>query len=187
VVERFGERQVLAPLAEVEAAVPGWLDELGRRAAAAVAAEGVPPGEVEVRRRLVHLRFAGQESTLDIEPDSATPLADLFAAAHRERYGYLPEARPVEVESLRVIASSRPEPPPAPAPPPAPVTATPADHRRAWFPGGWREVPIHDRSALPPGATFAGPALVFEAHGATVVPPGWRARVDGAVGLVLER
>jgi 5-oxoprolinase (ATP-hydrolysing) len=187
VVERFGERQVLAPLTEVEAAVPDWLDELGRRTAAAVAAEGVPAGEVEVRRRLVHLRFAGQESTLAVEPEGATPLAALFAAAHRERYGYLPEARPVEVESLRVVASSRPEPPPAPAPPPAPRTVTPAAHRRAWFPGGWREVPVHDRPALPPGAAFAGPALVFEAHGATVVPPGWRARVDGVGGMVLER
>jgi N-methylhydantoinase A/oxoprolinase/acetone carboxylase beta subunit len=48
-------------------------------------------------------------------------------------------------------------------------------------------VPVHDRQALPAGAAFAGPALVFEAHGATVVPPGWRGRVDGAGALVLER
>ncbi|HEX2165434.1 MAG TPA: hydantoinase/oxoprolinase family protein, partial [Thermoanaerobaculia bacterium] len=187
VIERFGERQVLAPLAEVEERVPGWLDELGRRALAAVAAEGVPPREIELRRRLVHLRFAGQESTLTVEPDGVTPLADLFAAAHRRRYGYLPEARPVEVESLRVIASSRPEPLAAPAPLPPPVAVMPAGRRRAWFPGGWREAPVHDRAALPAGAVFESPAFVDEAHGATVVPPGWRGRVDGAGGLVLER
>ncbi|HEX6203449.1 MAG TPA: hydantoinase/oxoprolinase family protein [Thermoanaerobaculia bacterium] len=187
VVERFGERQVLRPLAEVEAEVPGWLDELGAQATAAVAAEGVPPAEIELRRRLAFLRFAGQESTLEVEPDGRTPLAALFARAHRERYGYLPEARPVEVESLRVVASSRPEPAAPPPPAPSPRAATPAARRRAWFPGGWREVPVYDRPALGPGAALAGPALVYEAHGATVVPPGWGGRVDGVGGLVLER
>ncbi|HUO87158.1 MAG TPA: hydantoinase/oxoprolinase family protein [Thermoanaerobaculia bacterium] len=187
VVERFGERQVLAPLAEVEAEVPGWLDDLGRQATAAVVAEGIADAAVEVRRRLVHLRFAGQESTLEVEPDGVTPLAELFASAHLSHYGHLPGGRPVEVVSLRVVASSRAEPPSVPGPPPAPVPVTSAGSRRSWFVGGWREVPVHDRTALPLGAAFAGPALVFERHGATVVPPGWRSRVDGAAALVLER
>jgi 5-oxoprolinase (ATP-hydrolysing) len=187
VVERFAERQVLAPLDEVEAEVAGWLVALGEAAAAAVAAEGIGEGDVEVRRRLVHLRFAGQESTLEVEPVAGVGLGELFARAHRERYGYAPEGRSIEVESLRVVASSRPDPEPGPPPEPAPADPAPAAPGRAWFTGGWRRVPVHDRAALAPGARFPGPALVFEAHGATVVPPGWGCRVDGAGALVLER
>jgi 5-oxoprolinase (ATP-hydrolysing) len=106
VVERFAQRQVLLPLAAAAAHLDGWCEELGREAAAAVAAEGVPQAEVEVRRRIVALRFAGQESTLPVEYLGAAALAGAFAAAYREVYGYEPEGRAIEVESLRVVASS---------------------------------------------------------------------------------
>jgi 5-oxoprolinase (ATP-hydrolysing) len=122
VVERFAQRQVLSPLVEVASRLDDWLDELGREAAAAVAAEGVAPGEIEVRRRIVALRFAGQESTLAVDYAGAADLGASFAAAYRDVYGYdLRDAaadigsparpgpaagRAIEVESLRVVASS---------------------------------------------------------------------------------
>jgi 5-oxoprolinase (ATP-hydrolysing) len=106
VVERFAQRQVLAPLEEVAERLDAWCAELGREAAAAVAAEGVPAAEVEVRRRIVALRFAGQESTLAVDYAGAAALAPAFAAAYRDVYGYEPEGRAIEVESLRVVASS---------------------------------------------------------------------------------
>jgi N-methylhydantoinase A/oxoprolinase/acetone carboxylase beta subunit len=48
-------------------------------------------------------------------------------------------------------------------------------------------VSVYERAELAPGAAFGGPALVLEAHSATVVGEGWRGRVDGARALVLER
>jgi N-methylhydantoinase A/oxoprolinase/acetone carboxylase beta subunit len=48
-------------------------------------------------------------------------------------------------------------------------------------------VAVYERAALPPGGRFAGPAVVYEAHGATVVEPGWRGEVDGVGTLVLRR
>jgi 5-oxoprolinase (ATP-hydrolysing) len=189
VVERFAQRQVLAPLAAAAGRLDGWCEELGREAAAAVAAEGVPPSEIEVRRRIVALRFAGQESTLAVEYAGAAALAPAFAAAYRDVYGYQPEGRDIEVESLRVVASSA-----AGAPPPAAAAEgivdgpSPAPGRqRACFDGVWREVPAHERATLAPGAAFQGPALVLEDHTATVVAEGWSCRLDAAGALVLRR
>jgi 5-oxoprolinase (ATP-hydrolysing) len=113
VVERFAQRQVLAPLSGCGAGLGGWLDELAAAAGSAVAAEGVPAAEVAVRRRIVNLRFVGQEATLAVELAAAgavdlRTLAARFLAAYQERFGYRPGRRPIEVESLRVIASSRP-------------------------------------------------------------------------------
>lgn len=206
VVERFAQRQVLMPLAAAVAHLDGWCEELGREAAAAVAAEGVPRTEVEVRRRIVALRFAGQESTLPVEYLGAAALAGAFAAAYREVYGYEPEGRAIEVESLRVVASSGRV---------AASTGLPfadeageaggdgdaggaaeagrvaAAHRvtmqRAFIGGTWREVPAYERSSLAVGAAFAGPALVVEDHTATVVEADWTCRLDEAAALVLRR
>ncbi|HVG11336.1 MAG TPA: hydantoinase/oxoprolinase family protein [Thermoanaerobaculia bacterium] len=177
VVERFAHRQILEPLASVADRLSGWLDELGREAAEAVAAEGIPG---VVRRRIVNLRFVGQDEALPIEGE---PFEDAFAIAYREIYGYAPEGRAIEVESLRVVASSAEEEISAEA-----VEARPAvsGTRRCWMSGSWSDVPVYDRAQLSPGEDFPGPALVFESHSATVVAGGWQGRVDGAGNLVLS-
>jgi 5-oxoprolinase (ATP-hydrolysing) len=186
VVERFASRQVLAPLLEVEDCLAGWLAELGREAARAVAAEGVAPRQIAVRRRVLELRYVGQEATLAIEHRRGS-IARAFARAYQDLYGYRPEGRPIEVVALRAIASTRPAPLPSSGESPSPFAAEPSSHRRACFNGRWREVPIYDRDTLSPGATFAGPCLVFESHGATVVATGWTGRVDAAEALLLEQ
>lgn len=187
VVERFAQRQVLEPLARVEPLLPSWLAELGREAVAEVVAEGIPPAAARVRRRLLNLRFAGQESALTVE-HGELPVEEDFAVVYREVYGYAPEGRAIEVESVRVVASSAlEEEEGAAVSAAAPHAAEPAGSRSCCFAGVWQDVPFFDRAGLRPGATFAGPALVFEAHSATVVGEGWEGRVDGAAGLVLQR
>ncbi|HXU46620.1 MAG TPA: hydantoinase/oxoprolinase family protein [Thermoanaerobaculia bacterium] len=192
-IERFAVRQVLRPLAECNNDLPALAGELAAEATAAVAEEGVVLGEIEIRCRIAQLRFAGQETSLAIdfgEPGAAREAPDLterFLAAYRAIYGYAPEGRPIEVEALRVAAASRPEPDPPLPPEPQPTEALPSGTRRARFAGAWVEVPAYDRAALAPGATFAGPCLVFEDLSATVVEPDWRGRVDGAGGLLLAR
>jgi 5-oxoprolinase (ATP-hydrolysing) len=192
VLERFAQRQVLAPLAAVRGErLAGWLAGLGEEATAAVAVEGVAPEGIAVRRRLLNLRFAGQEATLAIEYEENAAIEPAFAAAYREIYGYAPEGRAIEVESIRVVASSREsgmaDEDDTPALPPASSPAAPPGRRRCWIGGAWKDVPVFDRALLAPGATFAGPSLVFEAHSATVVGEGWNGRVDAAGNLVLER
>jgi 5-oxoprolinase (ATP-hydrolysing) len=187
VIERFAHRQVLEPLNPlVRARIAGWLDQLGREAVEAVTAEGIAPEVVAVRRRLLNLRFAGQEATLTVEYIGDEAIEPSFAAAYREIYGYAPEGRTIELESVRVIASSsssREEEETASTP--ELVQAAPAGLRHCWTGQEWREVPFFDRACLQPGAAFTGPALIFESHSATFVAEGWRGRVDGALNLVL--
>ena len=46
---------------------------------------------------------------------------------------------------------------------------------------------LYARDRLPSGVTLDGPALIEEAGTTTVVPHGFRARVDAHANLVLER
>ena len=186
VIERIEERQVLLALPEVESSVPAWIGELERRATAAVEAEGVASRDVTVRRRIAQLRFLGQDATLSVELAGAEPLRDLFESRYREEFGHRPEGRPVELESLRVVASSRAS---------GSVGATasevaevlPGSHQRARFSGRWVDAPVYERSRLSPGARLRGPALIVEEHCATVVEAGWTAGVDGERAILMHR
>ena len=221
-LERFAHRQVLRPLGELETALPDLLAEMAAEAREAVAREGVAEEDVEIRRRIVQLRFRGQDSTIPVEVEPGD--GDLidgelmgrvesgFDRAYRARYGYRPERREIEVESVRVVASSKGEggassPQPRgsvsahsvsfdsvpPDPDPEPFDAEPVGVRAVVFgspkgpKGGAREVPVYERTGLEPGVRMAGPSLVFERHSATFVAPGWSCRMDRAGALVLER
>jgi N-methylhydantoinase A/oxoprolinase/acetone carboxylase beta subunit len=50
-----------------------------------------------------------------------------------------------------------------------------------------REVPVHERAALPSGTGLRGPALIVEDQTTTVVGDGWVAAVNALGHLVLDR
>ena len=45
---------------------------------------------------------------------------------------------------------------------------------------------VFDRVSLQPGDFFAGPAIVEEPSCTTVIPPGYRASIDGYGNIVIE-
>ncbi len=186
-LERVASRQVLRPLAEVGGELPRWLADLGTAAIGEVVAQGAVAAEITIERRLVELRFLGQESTVEVPWSEERSLADDFAARYRELFGYLPAARPVEVVALRAAAAARPLLDAVPATPTRREPPTPAAFRRVWLGGRWRRVPVHDRAALPCGTVVSGPTLVLERHSATLVDRHWELFVDGAAALVLRR
>ncbi len=185
VIERFAERQVLSPLLAVEEELSNWFDELAVEARDAVVLEGVEADSVVTRLRRLHVRLEGQDSALAVEWAGGS-VRESFARAYRAVYGYPPGDRSIEVESLRVVAST--EAPPWQVEPATAERGSPRlRSERAWFDGGWAEVERFDRASLIPSRPVDGPSLIFERHSATVVESGWAARVVSSGALVLER
>ncbi len=186
VIERFREKQVLLELDKAEPRLAGWFDTLADQARESVAAAGVDPAEILVRRKSVHLRFAGQDAVLDVEWAPGA-VADHFLQKYERLFGHRPEDRRIEVESIHVAASSPPVASDETAEPPAAYTALPTSRQRAWFSGSWQEVSCFERARLRPGASLDGPALVLEDLSTTVIETGWQAKVDAKTALRLER
>jgi N-methylhydantoinase A/oxoprolinase/acetone carboxylase beta subunit len=46
---------------------------------------------------------------------------------------------------------------------------------------------LYDRTRLRAGNRFSGPAIVAEYSATTVVPPGWRARLDAFENILMTR
>ncbi|MBB4639687.1 hydantoinase B/oxoprolinase family protein [Longimicrobium terrae] len=184
-LERFAERQVLRPLDEAGGELESLFATLAAEATAAVAREGVPAEQIHVRRLIANLRYAGQDATLQIDVEAGADPRVAFEDRYTSIYGHRPATRPIEVESVRVIAATLPATVDA-AEDAAEHPAAPVDHRRTWIGGGWTEVPVYERAALQPGAHLAGPALIAEQHSATYVAEGWSAGIDAAGNIVLR-
>ena len=194
-------RSELRPLAEVAADhAEDIFRQLEAKAGAELRAEGMKPADAGFAREL-DLRYTGQGYEL------RTPLDGLFAdrltaaslAAAREKFdqrhaqihGHAARERPVEVVSYRLRVrvavpkfEPREEPPPTS---PRAVAEAVKGRRDIAIDGKTTAATIYERDRLDIGAAVAGPAVVEQFDATTVIPPGWRAKVDGFRNLVLER
>ncbi len=134
---------------------------------------------------IYEMRYAGQAFELPV-PGSARPdpvaLAARFEQLHEERYGHRdPEGEVVLVHIRLALVAPGPRPRLAAAP----AGQLERGARRVRFDGAWLEAPVL-RGEPPAGLDATGPAI-FELPEATfVVPPDWRAKVDGAGTIVAE-
>ena len=150
-------------------------------------------GQVE---HAVDLRYRGQSYELTL-PLPVVPLGSHalerlhaeFEREHERVHGYAFPSADLELVAFRArvrlpLALPAGHPPAGPAGPPA----RPHAHRRV-FSGeeaGLQRVPISARTALGPGATFVGPAIVEQMDSTTYIPPGFQAGVGRGGALRIE-
>ena len=153
VVERFAQREVLRPFDDVDGLLEGWLDELEGEAVEALVVEGIDAGSVDAARRIVELRYLGQDAALEIQPEDGADLRQAFEEAYFKLFSYRPRERGIEVVSLRVVVRNRRREGAQARARRDHVTSgegAQAAHRR-FLDGEWREVPRFEISELETG------------------------------------
>lgn len=178
------------------AAVEQVYDDLTTRAAAALSGEGFAPEEY-VFARTADLRYFGQafEVRVPVGPGPLDPdaVAAAFHAEHRATYGYDFAGDPtqqVEWVNLRVSGIG-------PITRPEIKRHETADWTMSWGeptrevcfdPGdGYIETRLFQRTDLPPGTVLEGPAIVEEFGSTVPIHPGFTARVDEYLNLIVTR
>jgi N-methylhydantoinase A len=175
-------------------ALNGVFGRLLARAGELLGSAGFGVGERSVGL-YVDVQYAGQNGFLTVPvPDwpvtveGLKAVAAAFAAEHERTYGYRSDEEPVQLVALRVVATGvSPEPRVPPQLKLGLPEAKASGRRRAYFgPGlGWLEAAVVGREGLG-REPVEGPLIVEEYDSTTVVPPGWRVRLDEGLSLVLE-
>ena len=184
-VVRHTARGLYRPYSEEAVAeLDALFDELADAPCREVRDEGFSPEKIEVIRSL-DLRFQGLDAWLTIHQPQGDTYAHAYRAEHRKLYGYAYDDRPLEIVAARVEvvgrSAERPERPPEPEPRPI----RPEHCVTTWFDAKPHRTGVFVRSALRPGDTLSGPAVVCESTSTTVIDPGWQAAVLAAGELLL--
>ena len=178
--------------AELEAQARVWLD-----------GEQVSRDQMRFERA-ADLRYEHQSFELTcplgtgpLTAERLSALVSTFHAEHRRLYTYdLPNA-PIELVTLRVTAIGALPRRAAPALESLSPTggegrargsSVRGSSRPVYFRGrGFIDTRVYARAELTPGMTFDGPAIIEQSDSTPLVAPGFRARVDEAHNLLLER
>ena len=144
--------------------------------------EGVADDRVELQRT-VDMRYAGQWRSIAV-PVAGTvrSLEDLVAAFHAEHereHSYRRDGSPVELYRINLRAVGRTQKAELARHDRGGAMPEPAATRTVRFgTAGALETPVYQRSQLPAGAVFEGPAVVEQLDSTVLVPPGVHAQVD---------
>jgi N-methylhydantoinase A len=143
-------------------------------------------GDPGLERR-ADLRYRGQSFELTVPFSDLGGLEARFHVEHSQRYGYRMEDEPVELVSLRLVATLPVPKPELGAHTPAMTSSAPERRRAVRLDGDWHRVEILAGERLAAGSAIAGPVVVEYPESTVVVRPGWRGSVDQIGSLELER
>jgi 5-oxoprolinase (ATP-hydrolysing) len=160
--------------------------ELAEQARAALIAQGEAVADVQVQARI---RYAGSDSGVDLPLAPPEVLARGFSEEQARRFGFAIAGADLVVDAL--LAEAVGETPALPAAGSAPPAAGSGPAHIAtheiYIGHRWQRCTFYNRAALPTGWRIAGPAVIIDSAGTTLVEPGWQGNVDAAANLVLTR
>jgi len=157
---------------------------LEKQARADLRSEGFLPEKTKLVRTMA-MRYRGQSFELEISAES-DPISR-FHQSHRERYGHADEKKDVEIVSVRLRAIGLTDKPQLQRQKAVrKFAAKPQREALVWLNEKRRKVAVYDRAELQPGATINSPAIIVEYGSTTLIPTGWKARVDAWQNLLLD-
>jgi len=108
-IERCAEKQILTEFNSIKIKLPWLMLELEKEAKAQLMTEGIHNNRIEVRQKMIFMRIKGQDSSLEILYKNPEKLEGNFHEAYKKLYGHTISNRPIEVEAVRVIVSTKKE------------------------------------------------------------------------------
>ncbi|MGC4033946.1 MAG: hydantoinase/oxoprolinase family protein [Tepidisphaeraceae bacterium] len=185
-VDKFEEKLVLQPYRSVEKTIPNILKSLFNQASQGLIKEGFSESKIFWKKTLIFLRFAGQDTPIEIDYQTGDDLIESFRKKYVSIFGHWIE-REIEVESIRVIASVRGQ-----SKNEVSETATrykPAAEGKQWMTTTEKKVlgNIYRWESLKAGAQIIGPALVTSNNSTTFIEKNWEWFLDAHNNAHLTR
>lgn len=151
-----------------------------------LASEGVAEDDVTLERSIA-MRYLGQWRSLQVAFDGDLDAAvERFHSEHEREFSYRRDDAPVELYRLQLVATGKTAEIELPRHERGGELPEPIERRDVWFDGESVETPVYERSDLPAGVRFEGPAVIDQLDTTTLVPPGVKAEVDEYLNIRLE-
>ncbi|WP_321371345.1 hydantoinase B/oxoprolinase family protein [uncultured Draconibacterium sp.] len=178
-VERFAEKQVLQDLKKVEDLLPDWFKEIETEASKKLQIEGFDKQHINIRQRMVFMRFAGQDSSLEIHFTEIGQLVPDFHEKYQKVYGHTVSTRTIEIEAIRVLAAIEIADNEA-------LTSAKTSYIPETLKKTINGTPVFVREHLKPGAQLKGPALFLDSFSTTFVKSGWSLELQHSGTAILK-
>ena len=182
-VRAMRENQFGQGIEQIEAA-HDVLAELCQAAMAEVKGQGISDSKISTVK-MAHIRPAGAQQTLEVPFGNQADMTKAFEAAHKQRFGFVPQSADLIIEILSAEAIG--ETGEAVKLDPDTSGTTSSQTTQMWSGNARHDVPVVDRTQMRKGDVVQGPAILTEPTGTNILESGWRAECIACGCLVLTR
>ena len=182
-VRAMRENQFGQGIEQIEAA-RDVLAELCQAAMAEVKGQGISDTKISTVK-MAHIRPAGAQQTLEVPFGNQADMTKAFEAAHKQRFGFVPQSADLIIEILSAEAIG--ETGEAVKLDPDTSGTTSSQTTQMWSGNARHDVPVVDRTQMRKGDVVQGPAILTEPTGTNILESGWRAECIACGCLVLTR
>ena len=182
-VRAMRENQFGQGIEQIEAA-HDVLAELCQAAMAEVKGQGISDSKISTVK-MAHIRPAGAQQTLEVPFGNQADMTKAFEAAHKQRFGFVPQSADLIIEILSAEAIG--ETGETVKLDPDTSGTTSSQTTQMWSGNARHDVPVVDRTQMRKGDVVQGPAILTEPTGTNILESGWRAECIACGCLVLTR
>ena len=182
-VRAMRENQFGQGIEQIEAA-RDVLAELCQAAMAEVKGQGISDTKISTVK-MAHIRPAGAQQTLEVPFGNQADMTKAFEAAHKQRFGFVPQSADLIIEILSAEAIG--ETGETVKLDPDTSGTTPSQTTQMWSGNARHDAPVVDRTQMRKGDVVQGPAILTEPTGTNILESGWRAECIACGCLVLTR
>jgi N-methylhydantoinase A len=187
----FSESYIVGAADADPAAIEAAFERLEKEALERLAHEGVARPDV-LLQRTIDMMYQGQWRSLAVSAPSpigtVTDLVEAFHREHEREYNFRRDEAPVGLFRLNLKAVGVVPKAELSVHEPTGQTPAPSSRRPVWFDAATAglDTPVFERSDLPAGFVFAGPAVVEQVDSTVLVPPGCTAEVDKYLNIIIR-
>lgn len=182
-VRAMRENQFGQGIEQIEAA-RDVLAELCQAAMAEVKGQGISDSKISTVK-MAHIRPAGAQQTLEVPFGNQADMTKAFEAAHKQRFGFVPQSADLIIEILSAEAIG--ETGETVKLDPDTSGTTSSQTTQMWSGNARHDAPVVDRTQMRKGDVVQGPAILTEPTGTNILESGWRAECIACGCLVLTR
>ena len=182
-VRAMRENQFGQGIEQIEAA-HDVLAELCQAAMAEVKGQGISDTKISTVK-MAHIRPAGAQQTLEVPFGNQADMTKAFEAAHKQRFGFVPQSADLIIEILSAEAIG--ETGETVKLDPDTSGTTSSQTTQMWSGNARHDAPVVDRTQMRKGDVVQGPAILTEPTGTNILESGWRAECIACGCLVLTR
>ena len=182
-VRAMRENQFGQGIEQIEAA-RDVLAELCQAAMAEVKGQGISDSKIGTVK-MAHIRPAGAQQTLEVPFGNQADMTKAFEAAHKQRFGFVPQSADLIIEILSAEAIG--ETGETVKLDPDTSGTKSSQTTQMWSGNARHDAPVVDRTQMRKGDVVQGPAILTEPTGTNILESGWRAECIACGCLVLTR
>lgn len=177
-IEHFEEKLLLQKLSPAINDLKNQFQVLHDQGLAKLTKEGYQKDKIQLGKRLIFLRFAGQESTIETTFKYGIDPRKEFKAKYQSIYGHWLEDREIEIESIRLILFIQDDIKRSKKTKSKNYRPIPEKQSKMFIHGSWKNTKVYRWESLHTGALIKGPALIVSQNSTTVVDTNWTFNID---------